>query len=359
MKRATKSKKKQVSKSGKTTKIIVSTVLICVLAGAFYAFDVYRKIWWPNIETEGASNFLYIKTDATFEDVVLTLNQKGWLKNEPSFRWLAEKKNYVNAIRPGKYRVKNNMTNNELVNLLRAGLQEPIKVTFNNIRTIEDLAGRVGNQIEADSAALMHYFTSTEIIKKYGFSKEKFMCLFIPNTYEFYWNTSAEKFTNKMAEQFKSFWTQERISKAHDLNLTQSEVSILASIVQGETRKPDEMPKVAGLYLNRLRKGMLLQADPTVVYAIKDFTIKRVLKKHLEYNSPYNTYLYKGLPPGPISLPSIVALDAVLHAQNHDYIYMCGKLDGSGYHDFSETFGQHQQYATQYRKKLNAKKIFN
>lgn len=359
MKRVAKGKRKQPSKSGKSFKIIIAVFAIVGVAASFYAFDVYRKIWWPNIETNGSANFLYIKTDATFEDVVVSLNQKGWLKNEPSFRWLAEKKNYVNAVKPGKYRIRNNMTNNELVNLLRAGLQEPIQVTFNNIRTLEDLAGRVGRQIEADSTTLMNYFTSSETTRRYGFAKERFMCLFIPNTYEFYWNTSAEKFTDRMAEQFKLFWTAERIAKAHDLNLTQSEVSILASIVQGETRQSDEMPKVAGLYLNRLRKGMLLQADPTVVFAVKDFTIKRVLKKHLEFDSPYNTYLYKGLPPGPISIPSIRAMDAVLNAQNHDFIYMCGKLDGSGYHDFSETFSQHQAYATRYRKKLNEKKIFN
>ena len=250
------------------------------------------------------------------------------------------------------------MSNNDLVNLLRSGKQSPVKLTFNTIRTYEDLAGKVANQIEADSISLLKALRNPDLANKYGFSTATFFTLFIPNTYEFYWNTSAEEFIQRMAREYKSFWNESRRAKAKAIGLSQSEVAILASIVQAEQMShPDERPKVAGLYLNRLKRGMRLQSDPTLVFAIGDFSINRVLNQHKSIQSPYNTYLYSGLPPGPINLPELSSLEAVLNPEQHSYLYMCAKADFSGYHHFSKTLSQHNVYAKEYQRELNRRKI--
>lgn len=329
---------------------------------AYYGYDMYQRVYQPNVSLEqGDDEYFYIATGSAFNDVVNQLYEKGYIINSASFEWVAEKKsNFKNNIKPGRYRLKDGMSNNELVDLLRSGEQDPVKVTFNNVRTKQDLAGKLTKNLECDSLEVYNLLTDGEFVSKYGFNQQTILTLFLPNSYEFYWNTSAEEAIQRMAEEYKKFWTAERKAKAAALNLTQSDVAILASIVQAEQSvHSDERPKVAGLYINRLRKRMLLQSDPTLVYGLGDFSIRRVLNKHKAVESPYNTYKYAGLPPGPINLPSITSLDAVLNYEKHDYIYMCAKEDFSGYHNFATTYNQHLVYARKYQNELNKRRIYN
>jgi len=237
--------------------------------------------------------------------------------------------------------------------LLRSGKQTPVKVVVNNIRLKEELAGKVGSLLEVDSAGMMRLMNNSKFTLNYGFVPEAFPTLFLPNTYEFYWNTSGEEFVDKMAKEYKKFWTDERKTKAKKLGLEQSEVSILASIVEKESNFRSEHSTVAGVYLNRLRIGMPLQADPTLVFANRDFAAKRVLNKHKEIDSPYNTYRNKGLPPGPICIPDPRTIDAVLDAEKHTYIYFCAKADGSGRHAFASTYNEHLGNAREFQRMLN------
>jgi UPF0755 protein len=245
-----------------------------------------------------------------------------------------------------------------LVNKLRNGSQDAINFTFNNLRTINQLAGRAAFYLEADSLTFLNYLNNPEVISKYGFTKNQFPALFIPNTYKMNWTTKPEKFVARMATEFKGFWTEERKAKAKAIGLSQSEVATLASIVESETIKNDEKPVVAGVYINRIKKGMPLQADPTLVFALGDFTIKRVTNEDKKIESPYNTYKYKGLPPGPIRLPEISSLKAVLNYKKHGYIYFCAKEDFSGYHNFTASYRQHRKNAKRYHNALNARKIY-
>lgn len=343
-------------------KIIISIVLIGLLLCAYFGYDMYKRVYQPNVTLEHAQeDYFYIYSTYEFPDVVNDLYEKGYIINRESFEWVAEKKsNFKNNIKPGRYKLKDGMSNNELVDLLRSGEQEPVKVTFNNVRTKEQLAGKITKQLECDSLEVLDLLNDAQFAAKYGFNTTTILTLFLPNSYEFYWNTSAEQAIQRMADEYKKYWTEERKAKAKKLNLSQSEVAILASIVQAEQSvHGDERPKVAGLYINRLRKGMLLQSDPTIVYGLGDFTIRRVLNKHKEVNTPYNTYIHPGLPPGPINLPSIKSLDAVLNYEDHDYIYMCAKEDFSGYHNFAKTYDQHRVYARKYQNELNKRKIYN
>jgi UPF0755 protein len=343
-------------------KVIISILLIGIIVAGFSGYKMYQKIYQPNVTVKNTTDkYFYIYSDYTFDDVVHDLYEKGYIINRESFEWVSEKKsNFKNNIRPGRYQLKDGMSNNELVDLLRSGEQKPVKVTFNNVRTTSQLSGKITKNLECDSAVFYGLISNKEFTAKYGFNTITILTLFLPNTYEFYWNTSAEDAIQRMAEEYKKFWTDERKAKAKKLNLSQSEVAILASIVQAEQSiHSDERPKVAGLYINRLRKGMLLQSDPTVIYGIGDFTINRVLTKHLQINTPYNTYIHKGLPPGPINLPSIKSLEAVLNYESHDYIYMCAKEDFSGYHNFAKSYNQHLIYARKYQKELNKRRIYN
>jgi len=237
------------------------------------------------------------------------------------------------------------------------GLQEPVKLRFQNIRLKEDFAGFLATQLEPDSLSFINLLNSDTVAQKYGFNRDNFFDMFIPNTYEFFWNTSTTDFFERMNKEYKVFWNDERLAKAKALDLTPIKVSNLAAIVKGEALHVDEMPKIAGLYINRLRKGMLLQADPTVIFANEDFTIRRVLNKHLRTDSPYNTYIYRGLPPGPIMMPSIAAIDAVLNYQQHGYVYMCAKDDFSGYHNFANTMAEHLVNARKFQKALDERNI--
>jgi UPF0755 protein len=349
-----KTKKNKKSLSFKTKILSFFLILFIIISCSLgYLFYFYKNV---NIK-ENKKYYFYVHTGAKYQNVLDSLQAKHLLKDIYSFRLLAKLKKYDKNIKPGRYLLKSNMTNNQLINMLRSGKQEYVKVILYNIRKKEDLVSKVVRYIEADSTELLSLLSNKQYLQKFNFTPDNVMALFIPNTYFMYWNTSAQQFINKMALEYKLFWNKERLKKANDLALTPIEVSIIASIVQSETLKPDEMTNIAGVYINRLRKNMLLQADPTVVFAIGNFKINRVLKHQLSVDSPYNTYKYKGLPPGPITLSSTETIDKVLEYQHHDYLYFCAKPDFSGYHNFAKTEAEHLLNAKKFQKALDEKNI--
>lgn len=341
-------------------KILFWLLLIAILAGGTVAYIGYRMFLMPNTSAQIKTyEIVLLPTGSNFEDVLDTFRSEKILRHEQSFIWLGEIKKYKDKVKPGRYRILAGMSSNEIINLLRAGLQEPVTVTFTNIRTKEQLISRVCKKLEADSTELTALLYNDQYLKEnLGLKSETALSLFIPNTYEFNWNTSAKQFTERMQTEYKKFWTSERKAKAKQIKLTQTQVSILASIVQAEQLQyPDERPTIAGLYLNRLKIGMPLQSDPTVIYAIGDFTINRVLDKDKEIDSSYNTYRHTGLPPGPIYIPEISSIDAVLNFHKNDYLYMCAKEDFSSKHNFAKTLAEHNRNAQKYRNALNKSKI--
>lgn len=350
---------KKVNKMNKIKRYIFLTLAVMAIISVFVFVKMYKAIIFPNVLTpNGEKISLYIYSDDDFEDVKQKLYSDSIIINHKSFEWLAKKLDYPKYIKSGHYVISNNMNNNRLLNLLRSGSQTPVKFTFNNIRTIEQFAGRVAEQLEMDSVSLLKAVKENATLKEMGFDEESAAALFIPNTYELYWNIDADDFVEKMVSEYNRFWNEERRNKAKSLNMTPIEVSILASIVDKETAKVSEMPRIAGVYINRLKKNWLLQADPTLIFALGDFEIKRVLDAHKEIKSPYNTYKHIGLPPGPICIPSIAAIDAVLNAENHKYFYFCAKDDLSGYHVFARNMSEHNRNAEKYRKALNKMKIW-
>ncbi len=335
-------------------------LFLLVLIGSSLVYELYTRVYQPNIVLPDniKEEYVYIPTSSDIQDVVKILSEKGLLINSNSFLWLARQKKYISNIKAGKYKIEHNLNNNEIINLLRSGKQVPVRLTFNNVRKKEDFASLIAKQIEADSISIINYINDTLFLSKIGLNKQNISCLFIPNTYEFYWNTNADEFIDRMIKEYNVFWNKNRISKANTINLTKYEVSILASIVEKEQNiKRDERPKIAGLYLNRIRRNMKLESDPTLIFAIGDYSIKRVLNKDKKVESLYNTYKYKGLPPGPICIPSINSIDAVLNADKHNYIFMCAKEDFSGYHNFATTYTKHLRNARKYQKALNRRKI--
>jgi UPF0755 protein len=332
----------------------VALIIGCLIVGYVGRWG-YLRFFMPNvrIELQKEQPFLFIHTGATFEEVLTTLTQEKYLKDVKSFEWMADKMNYTSHVKPGKYLLKDGMSNRELLTMLRAGRQTPTRIIFHNVRFKSDLAADVSSQIEADSHSIQSLLDSDVYLGQFGFNSQTITAMFIPNTYEFYWNTSAEQFMERMHDEYKKFWTPGRIKKSTQIGFSQIEVSILASIIEEETQKNGEKPTMAGVYINRLSKGMPLQADPTVRFAFGDFSIKRILSKHLETDSPYNTYKYAGLPPGPICIPSIASIDAVLNYQRHDYLYFCAKEDFSGSHNYARTLEQHNRNAQKYQRALS------
>lgn len=339
----------------KTKKIIWSIIIVIAISGAIMGINLYSKLFKNNI-ADNAAEYLYIPTGSTIDDVERIIKENNILQNTETFKWVAEQLKYKN-IKPGKYKIKQGMNNVELVRKLRAGDQEVVKLSFQNFRLKSDFVSYVGKQLECDSVELANKLDSVDLLRTYGFNEENIFCMFIPNTYEFYWNTSALKFIDKMNEQYKKFWTDDRIAKAKKVGLTKVEVSVLASIVDQEALVNKEMKTIAGVYMNRINRGMKLEADPTVIFAIGDFNIKRVLNRMLAYNSPYNTYKYNGLPPGPICMPSIAAIDAVLSYEKHNYIYFCAKEDFSGYHNYASNLKDHQLNAKKFQLALSKRGI--
>ncbi|MCR5455073.1 MAG: endolytic transglycosylase MltG [Bacteroidales bacterium] len=341
----------------KITKILLVVVALLVVIGCAVGYYAYQMVYAPNISTYDAQ-YLYIRNGDNFEQVKKNLYANFRVEDQAAFERVAELKHYGGNIKPGRYHIKKSMSNNELVNMLRSGAQEPVNVKINNIRTIPQLCGKIASQIDVDSATLCDMLVDGDAVSKYGFDPKTCVAMFIPDTYQMYWNTSERGFVDKMYVNYKNFWNEKRLQKAKDLNLTQLQVSTLASIVQCEQSVfREEQPIIAGLYLNRLRMGMALQSDPTVVYAIGDFSVRRVTAAMLEVDSPYNTYKNVGLPPSPITFPEKTAIDAVLDYDHNEYLYMCAKADFSGKHSFARTYSQHLQYAKEYRRALDKKGI--
>ena len=333
---------------------IILIVCLVLLLGTATNFSL--KLFRSNTNKQFEQGYLYIPTGSNLDDIVAIIKAQQILNNTESFKWVANKMNFKN-IKPGKYKITKGLSNIELVRLLRSGKQEPIKLTFQNIRLKTDFAGYIGKNFEIDSLAFLNMLDSIDLVRQYGFDEETIFCMFIPNTYELYWNTSKEKFFERMQKEYVKFWHTERLAQAKAIGLSPVQVSILASIVDQEALLNREMIRIAGVYMNRLNRDIKLEADPTVIFANGDFTVKRVLYKLLQKDSPYNTYKYIGLPPGPICMPSVAAIDAVLHFEKHNYIYFCAKEDFSGLHNFASNVTEHQMNARKFQQALNNRGI--
>jgi UPF0755 protein len=336
---------------------IISVVLITGLI--IYGFILVRQIFSDNTKFSENQVYVYVPTDSNYEDVKKII--APYIENMNRFEMVAEKRNYPENVKPGRFLLTKGMNSYNLVKSLRSNV--PVNLAFNNQERLENFAGRVGSQIEADSLSLLKSFKDSIFLKENGFTEENVLAMFIPNTYELYWNTSAEKFRDKMIKEYRNFWNKERVAKAAKQGLTPIEATILASIVHKESVKKDERPRIAGVYLNRLRLQMPLQADPTVIYAIKkksndfDQVIKRVFYNDLTMSSPYNTYMNIGLPPGPIAMPDITALEAVLNPEKNNYIYFCASVDRFGYHEFAATLEEHNKNAKKYSDWINSQGV--
>jgi len=348
----------------KIIKIVACVVLVALLVGGFVAYKMYGRIYEPNIflrgdkDSDSLFEYLFIPTGSNMDSVIAIAARNFDVRDTASLRQVMELKNYKKKTRAGRYLIKNGMSNSEFVNLLRSGEQAQMKVVLNFFRTSDEVARAVSEILEMSYGDFVLMLNDDEFLAKQGVNRETVVSLFIPNTYYFNWNTSAEGFIERMKAESDKFWNEDRLAKASALGLSSKEVVTLASIVERECRFSDEQPRVAGVYLNRLKKNMLLQADPTVVYACGNFDVRRVLKAHTEIDSPYNTYKYKGLPPGPICTPSGQTIDNVLNAEKHKYLFFCAKADFSGYHAFASTNAEHMDNARKFQKALNERKIY-
>jgi UPF0755 protein len=343
---------------GKAVRVSMLIVFLGLVIMVLVVYKLYSRVFIPNVSLEEEQEIFYIPTGSGFEDVMTGMEEKGIIENPKSFQWVAHKKGYDKLVKPGRYKIRNGISNNELVNMLRSGNQDPVMVVFNSIRTLDQLAGKVSQYLEADSSDFAIYLDNKELPSQFGFDTATFTSMFIPETYEFFWTTSPNDFTERMKREYDRFWDGERDRKAKKMNMTRAEVVTLASIVDEETLYDDENSRVAGLYLNRLEQGIPLQADPTLKFALGDFSRQRILNEDKEIDSPYNTYKFKGLPPGPISIPSVSAIDGVLDYEKHRYLYMCAKADFSGYHAFARDYSQHLKNARAYQKALNSRRIY-
>ncbi len=341
-------------------KILLAIVLMGLIAGGFFAYYVYQAVFSPNTGFDSETKTIYIPTGVTYTEFIELMSPL--VKDVYSFDRIARKKGYVNNIKAGRYILNKGLNNNDIINVLRSK-NAPVKLSFNNQERLENLAGRIAKQIEADSISLIKAFKDESFLSEKGFSLENALSMYVPNKYEFFWNTSASQFRDRMLKEYNRFWNDTRKSKAKTIGLAPSQIITIASIVQKETAKVDERPRVAGVYMNRYNNGWKLDADPTVIYAIKkhrndwNTVIKRVLYKDLELDSPYNTYKYKELPPGPISMPDISSIDAVLNYEKHDYYFFVADVKNMGYHKFAKTLGQHNRNKKQYVDWVNKQGI--
>ena len=335
----------------KPPKKLIFFLLFSMLLISF-GFYAYQIVYTPNFLVGKEDRLLIIPNDATFKTVQKQLHEGDYVQDLMSFAFLARLMDYDQKVKSGRFVIKANMTNLQAIRLLRLGKQEPVRITFNNVRLLKDLSEKIttnlGMRADEFEAAAVKFAMSNP----YGFNKDNLMCMFIPNTYEVYYNISPDALIERMHDEYTKFWNEERKTKAQAVGLSPVEVSILASIVQAETVKQDEAPTIAGLYINRLKQGMPLQADPTLVFASGDFSLKRVLNEHKEIDSPYNTYKYAGLPPGPINMPRVNCIDAVLDFKASNYLYMCAKEDFSGYHNFTDNYRQQINNANRYQRAL-------
>jgi UPF0755 protein len=337
----------------KPNKRLIFFLLVSVL-GISFTYYGYQMLYTPNflIDSAQESKVLIIGERDGFKDVQRKLHEGRYVNDLISFSFLARLTNYDEEIKPGRYIIKKGMSNLQVLKILRTGKQLPVKITFNNVRLIPELAEKITKNLgmtpqEFEAAVIQFAMNNRD-----GFNKDNIMAMFIPNTYEVYYNITPSNLVEKMHDEYQKFWSDARREKAKTLGLTPVEVSTLASIVQAESIQEDEEPIIAGLYLNRLKKGIALQADPTLVFASGDFTLKRVLNIHKEIDSPYNTYKYPGLPPGPINMPEIKSIDAVLNYYPSDYYYMCAKEDFSGRHNFTNSYEEHMRNAAKFQRAL-------
>ncbi len=336
-------------KKGGTGIWILLSVLLIIVAGSAVAY----KVFGPNTGDMRKGEYLYIPTGASYMLVLDELVAGGYIDDVASFDILAKRANYPDMVKAGKFKIKKGTSNYNLIRKLRSGRQEPVKLVINKLRTKQDFIEMISTHLEPDSIEIAGVLSDSSFLTTLGFDTNSAMAAVIPDTYEFYWNTGAEKVYTRLVEYYNRYWNEERKLKAAAKSLTPVQVMILASIVEEESNKNDERPTIASVYLNRLKLNMALQADPTLKFAVNDFTIKRVLDIHKEQDSPYNTYLNTGLPPGPICTPSKTSIDAVLNATETDYLYFCAREDFSGYHNFASNYNEHMKNARIYQKALN------
>lgn len=336
----------EISKGKLTFFLVASTLTITFI---FYGYQIF---FTPNILVDRDDQLFVVRSGSTFRDVQTDLGKSGIVNDMVSFSFLARVYGYDKKINPGRFMLRKNMTNRDAIRALSSGRREAVQITFNNVRLVDELAEKITKNIgvtpEEFDRALEDFVESNQD----GFNRKNVIGMFIPNTYEVYYNVVPDELIERMHNEYNKFWNDQRLAKAKEIGLTPKEVSVLASIVQAESVKRDEAPVIAGLYINRLKKGIPLQADPTLVFAVGDFSLKRVLNEHKEVDSPYNTYKNAGLPPGPINMPEIASIDAVLNYQKHSYIYMCAKEDFSGYHNFATNLNDHNRNARKYQKAL-------
>jgi UPF0755 protein len=341
--------------ASKTKKTIQKLLLALIIIFTLTTLTLYYLYFIrSSVHINGPEKaYLYIPSSATIEAKVSILTKNQQLSLPIFFEGLITQASHYKTVKAGRYELENGMSAAELIRILLSGRQQAVKFTFNNIRFLPKLASMASQKLEIDSSELMALLSNNEYLQPLGFNSQTVLAMFIPNTYELYWNTDEKEFIEKMHRSYQSFWTEERKQKADALNLSLIEVSILASIVEEETNQKDEMARIAGVYYNRLRKKMLLQADPTARFAYGDFAVKRITYDYLKIDSPYNTYKYLGLPPGPICMPRPSTIDSVLELEHHNYIFFCALPNQSGYHSFSANYAEHQKKAAAYHRYLN------
>lgn len=341
----------------KTKKILIGGLVTLFLIGVACAGTFYYYIFYPQFHPP-KTTYIYIDKDDTIDSIYNKVKIQGHPKSFTGFLWMTRWRNYDSTIHTGRYAIRPGENVYHVFSRLYRGYQEPINLTVSNVRTLDRLARSIGKQLMIDSTEIATVMNDTIFQKRMGYKKETMSSLFIPETYQVYWDMSVDEFFERMQKEHEKFWNQQRLAKAESIGMTPEEVSTLASIVEEETNNNEEKPMVAGLYINRLHKGMPLQADPTIKFALQDFGLRRITNEHLNVNSPYNTYLNAGLPPGPIRIPSPIGIDAVLNYAKHDYIYMCAKEDFSGTHNFASNYADHMKNARKYWNALNKRKIF-
>jgi UPF0755 protein len=332
--------------------LVSAVVLLLTAALAYYGYTIIKK---PNLHEE---LLLYIPTGADFEQVVDSIQKNAEIDNIDGLRWVADRKRYVDRVKPGRYRLEAGWSSEQIINKLRSGEQEAVQVTFNNIKRLQELAEQLAKWTEPTAKEVLGVLMDDSVQRAHGYIPETFPAAFIPDTYEVWWNTTAGDLVTKMISEGNAYWNRSRAEKAANWGLGREEVATIASIVQEETVLMSDAPKIAGVYLNRVRIGMPLQADPTIKFALKNDSIKRILDRDKEVDSPYNTYRYSGLPPGPINIPDPQYIDAVLDAEKHKYLYFCASDDMSGRSVFARSYGEHLRNARKYQAALNRMKIY-
>lgn len=348
-----KGKRRSRARSGRFRWVSFLILSILLAAGLYEGL----RIFGPNTQPFADNRYVYIRTGSSYDQVKQALQQQGIIRNLQSFDWLARRIGYPSHVLAGRYRIHRGMSNFQILRVLHSGRQTPVDLVLNKVRTKQDLAALISSNLEADSISVMELLDDPVYLRRYHLDTNTALCVVLPDTYQLYWNSSAETVFQRFVKASHRFWTPQRLALADSLNLSPNQVYILASIVEEETNKPHDKPLIASVYLNRLRMGMRLSADPTVKYAVGDFLLKRITDKQTAVASPYNTYLHSGLPPGPICTPSTETINAVLHAATTNYLYFCARPDFSGYHAFASTFQQHLEHARRYQKFLDSLQI--